>query len=170
PVGAAAGGLALTVLGFLHLPFAVSLSVVLAAGAVGSLVVRRRLGPVQVGQWFWPAWLSIGLVALTLMPAFRVGITTTLGENPDAHLVTGAAEVVRAGPLNSIQPQLPVDRVSSFWQSKYPIYYSLAGASTLSGLDPIRVFPVLSGVLLALFAVCIFLLAFHALAAGPIRS
>jgi hypothetical protein len=118
----------------------------------------------------WPVFVAATIVGVALFPVFRVGIATTMGENPDAHLVTGAAEVVRKGPATSIQPDLPVDRVSGFWQSKYPIFYSLAAVSWLSGLDPVEAFTVLSALLLGLFAVGIFLLAFYVVGAGPVVS
>ena len=61
---------------------------------------------------------------------------------------------------------LPIDRMPGAWGSKYPIYYVLAGVSTLSGLDPVQAFATLSAVVSALAAVGFFLLAVHLLGAG----
>ncbi|MCA1680833.1 MAG: hypothetical protein LC777_18740, partial [Actinobacteria bacterium] len=154
PLGAVSSSLALTFLGIARLPFEASLALVIAAGAASAVAVRVRLGPARArGNDFeaagstalralWPAYLAALLVALTLLPAFREGSVAVLGQNPDAHLVTGAVEVVREGSPTHVDPDLPVDRVSPLWRSKYPIFYSLAAVSSLSGLDPIRVFPV----------------------------
>ena len=180
PLGAVCSSLVLTALGFLHVPFAISLAALLAAGVVSLVPAHGRLGPTDAGEAVrsggtalrvaWPGYIALFLIGLALLPAFREGFVTTLGENPDADLVTGAAEVVREGPPTAIQPDLPVDRVSKYWQSKYPIYYSLAAVSALSGLDPVQVFPVQSALLLALVGAGIFLLAFHGLGMGPAGS
>jgi hypothetical protein len=182
PLGAVTSSLTLTFLGIARVPFDVSLGLVVAAAAVGCVLVRVRLGAARpreehVGaagglslRVAWPAYVAALLVALTLLPAFREGSVAVLGQNPDAHLVTGAAEVVRVGSPTHVDTDLPVDRVSPLWRSKYPIFYSLAAVSTLSGLDPIRVFPVLSGIMMALFSVGAFVLAFYVLGAGPVLA
>jgi hypothetical protein len=115
----------------------------------------------------WPMYLAAIVAALTLLPLFRVGVASVMGENPDAHLVVGAAEVVRKGPPTAVHTELGVDQVSPYWRSKYPIFYSLAAVSALSGLDPIAAFATLSALILALLALGFFLFAFHALRAGP---
>ena len=180
PLGAVTSSLALTFLGIARVPFAWSLALVIAAGAVAAVLMRVRLGPARPREdeleaagplslrLAWPAYIAALLVALTLLPAFREGSVAVLGQNPDAHLVAGAAEVVRKGSPTHVDRSLPVDRVSPLWRSKYPIFYSLAAVSSLSGLDPIRVFPVLSGIMMAMFAVGAFVLAFYVLGAGPV--
>ena len=180
PLGAVASSLALTLLGLLRFPFELSLAAVIAVAAVATVAALARLGAgrpraedvERAGslslRLAWPAYVAALLVALTLLPAFRVGSVAVLGQNPDAHLVTGAAEVVRVGSPTHVDPDLPVDRVSPLWRSKYPIFYSLAAVSSLSGLDPVRVFPVLSGIMMALFAVGALVLAFYVFAAGPL--
>ncbi|MGI9081237.1 MAG: hypothetical protein ACR2FZ_03005, partial [Thermoleophilaceae bacterium] len=182
PIGAVTSSLALTFLGIARLPFEVSLGLVIATAAGATVVVHMRLGTARPREEdleaagspalrvLWPAYVAALLVALTLLPAFREGSMAVLGQNPDAHLVTGAAEVVRVGSPTHVDPDLPVDRVSPLWRSKYPIFYSLAAVSSLSGLDPIRVFPVLSGILMAMFGVGAFVLAFYVLGAGPLLS
>jgi hypothetical protein len=173
PLGAACGSLELTLLGFARVPFEVSLWLVLAAGVAGAVAVTLRGGPRPAGlgrQLLLPALVVALLAGLTLMPSLRIGALTVPGNDPDAHLVTGAAEVVRQGPPNSIQPDLPVDRVSPYWRSKYPIYYSLAAVSQLSGLDPAEAFPLLAGAILACLILGVFLLACYFLRAGPLIS
>ena len=182
PLGAVVSSLGLTLLGLARVPFDANVAIVIAAGATGAVLARLRLGPARPRRadleragspalrMAWPAYLAALLVALTLLPAFRVGEVAVLGQNPDAHLVTGAAEVVRVGPPTHVDADLPIDRVSPLWRSKYPIFYSLAAVSSLSGLDPIQVFPVLSGILMALFAAGAFVLAFYALGAGPLLA
>ena len=182
PLGAVTSSLALTFLGIARVPFTAGLALVIAAGAVAAVLVRVRLGPARPRpgdlasagppslRLAWPVYLAALLVALTLLPAFREGSVAVLGQNPDAHLVTGAAEVVKRGSPTHVDPDLPVDRVSPLWRSKYPIFYSLAAVSSLSGLDPIRVFPVLSGLMMAGFAVGAFVLAFYVLGAGPVAA
>ncbi len=182
PLGAVSSSLALTFLGIARVPFEASLALVIAAAAAATVAARLRLGPCRPRpqdreaagspalRLAWPAYLAALLVALTLLPAFREGSVAVLGQNPDAHLVTGAAEVVRVGPPTHVDPGLPIDRVSPLWRSKYPIFYSLAAVSSLSGLDPIRVFPVLSGILMAMFAVGAFVLAFYVFGAGAVAA
>nr|MBA3300142.1 hypothetical protein [Thermoleophilaceae bacterium] len=182
PVGAVTSSLALTFLGIARLPFEASLALVIVVAVGATLAVHLRLGRARPREedleaagslalrTLWPAYLAALLVALTLLPAFREGSVAVLGQNPDAHLVTGAAEVVREGSPTHVETDLPVDRVSPLWRSKYPIFYSLAAVSSLSGLDPIRVFPVLSGVMMAIFGVGAFVLAFYVFGAGPILS
>ena len=179
PLGAVCSSLALSLLGFLHVPFVVALVLVLAAGGGGAVATRLRLGPLRLDpsdsersgarglRLAWPLYLAAVVAALTLLPMFRVGIATVIGENPDSHLVVGAAEIVRKGPPTAVHTELGVDRVSPYWRSKYPIFYSLAAVSELSGLDPIAAFATLSALILALLALGFFLFAFHALRAGP---
>ncbi len=178
-LGAVSSSFALTLLGFARVPFELSLGLVIGIGLASAVLVRSRLGPARAGtedlkragglgaRLLWPLFLAAVVAGLTLMPSLRIGDLTVPGENPDAHLVTGAAEVVRVGPPTEIQPELPVDRVSEFWQSKYPIYYSLAAVSELAGLDPAKVFPILSAAILGLFLLGIFLLAYYFLRASP---
>jgi hypothetical protein len=174
PLGAACGSFALTVLGFTSMPFDLALGLVLGGGAAAAVAVRRRLGPLPLVELarsqLLPIFVFAVIAGLTLMPSLRDGALTVPGNNPDAHLVTGAAEVVRHGSPTEIHPELPVDRVSPYWHSKYPIYYSLAASSELSGLDPAEAFPVLEATLLALLAIGVYMLAFYLLRAGPVVS
>jgi hypothetical protein len=58
----------------------------------------------------------------------------------------------------------------SVWKSKYPIYYVLAAASSISGLDPVKAFPGVAAVLVALTALGFMLLARYGLRASPAAS
>lgn len=174
PAGAAVSALALTLLGFLQVPLAVSLAAVLAAGAAAAAAVRVRRGPLRLpaGREAWlrlaaPAAVALAVAGLAAAPMFRAGgLATVYGQNGDAHLVTGSAELLRHAPPGSVRPELPVDEVPQFWSSKYPIYYSLAGVSELAGIDPVQAFATLSAIVLALAALGFYLLARGALGAG----
>ena len=178
PIGAVVSALGLTLLGFLNVPLAVSLAVVLIAGAAGAAVLRLRQGPLQ-GQaedleraggrnWriWWPLYIGLLVGALALLPMFRGGEATVIGENPDAMLASGAAQLLQHEPPRTVEPSLPVDRMPLVWRSKYPIMYVLAGVSSLSGLEPWQAFATLSAILLGLAAAGFLLFAYHGLAAG----
>src|SRR5439155_11314501 len=60
PVGACAVALALTVLGFAHVPFKVSLSIVIALGVITAVIAyRRHPGAPAVRPFVWPAYLGV---------------------------------------------------------------------------------------------------------------
>lgn len=178
-VGAAVAGLVLTALGFAAVPFPVSLAVVLGAGTLAALLVRARRGPVRPDgegpdrtegralRLFAPAYLAALVVAVALVPVYVFELAGVQGINPDALLGVGVAELLQDERPAAIEPSQPVDRVPLVWRSKYPIYYVLAGAASLSGLEPIAVFAAVTAVLLALTAVAFFLLARYGLRAGP---
>lgn len=178
PIGAIASALALTVLGLLHVPYGAGLAVVLIAGLASTVAVRLRLGPARVdpgrsaaaGGWIGrvaiPAWIAGLVIAVALIPVLREGFPTVLGQNGDAVLAVGSAELVKHAPPGAQRPELPVDRIPLVWRSKYPIFYSLAAVSTIAGLDTLQTFPLLNAVLLAFVALGFFLLAFHLLRTG----
>ncbi len=174
PIGAAVSGLALTALGLATIPLHVSLWVVLAGGAAASVLVRRRRarptaaigsqGGSQGGSragsegesqsWTWGAWVAALaiLIVIALAPAWRTGMTTIFGENPDAHQVAGIAVLFQHVSPTGTDVALPIDTVPSPWRFRYPIFYPLAGASNLGHLDPITVFPAMAALLLACLA------------------
>jgi hypothetical protein len=168
-VGCATAGLGLTALGFLRIPWPASLALLLAAGAGAGIAVRMRMGPARVSLRgaAWPAYLVVLLTMLALVPVFRDDLATVYGFNPDGHLSVGAAEFLQHSRPESIDASLPVDRMPLVWRSKYPIYYVLAGASSLSGLDPIEAFAAVSALLAAFTALGFMLLARHTLRAPP---
>ena len=157
----------------------VSLTVVLSAGAGAALAVRRRAGPARAGgadlrraggrqhTLAWPAYLAALLVALLLVPVFQTGFASVPGQNPDGMLGVGVAELLQNTHPRGSNIELPIDSMPLVWRSKYPIYYVLAATSTLSGLEPIKVFAAEAAALAALTAIAFMLLAIYGLRAGP---
>ena len=164
PVGAAVSALALTALGLARLPLEVSLAVLLAAGAIGAALCWER--PRLEGT-IWPGLVAVGVFCMLVSPLLPdYSFATVLGQNGDAHLATGAAELLQHEPPGGVDESLPIDRMPGAWGSKYPIYYVLAATATLSGLDPVQAFPTLVALTSALAAIGFFLLAVHVLGTG----
>lgn len=172
PVGSASGSLALTALGILHVPLHISLWVVLGAGVAAFLLLARRARE-RLGAWrstasatHVGAWLAVLFVVfcVALIPAWRSGQATIYGENPDSHQVAGIAVLFQHVPPTGTDVALPIDTVPPSWRFRYPIFYSLAGASNLAHMDPIRVFPAMAAVLVLMAA-----LGFGALAVTCLR-
>lgn len=165
PAGAVLGSLALTALGFAAVPLQVSLWLVLAAGVVAWLRFGRGQAPAVDWGGLLP-WLVAGalIFAIALIPAWRMGVTTIYGDNPDSHQVAGSAVLFQHAPAWGTDVSQPVDVVPPNWRFRYPILYALAGASNLSHFDPIRVFPALSGLMVMIAA-----LGFGALAVCCLR-
>ena len=174
PIGAASSSLALTLLGVFQVPLPFSLAVLLLAGAGSAVLLHRRgasrhrppVGHERAGgialRLMWPAAIAIGVAVLIASPQLRAdSLATVLGQNGDAHMATGAAELLQHAPPGAVRPELPLDHMPQVWRSKYPIYYALAGVSTLSGLDPVQTFSTLIAIVGALAAVGLFLVAFH---------
>ena len=169
PVGAAACGLALTLLGFAAVPFKIALAVTLAAGALAALYSLRRPlpGAVPDRRRLLVLAAAAGLIlAVALIPTFRTGMATVTGTGADAHQVTGAATFIQHNYPSSTNVAYPVDEVRAVWNSKYPIFYPLSAVSTLSGLEPWETIMTLGAVLLALTALGLFLFARRLLGAG----
>lgn len=172
PIGSAASALALTALGLAHVPLHVSLWLVLGAGLTGfGFVARRRRERLSVWRTAGAgrnlaAWLGVLFVLLcvALIPAFRSGLATIYGENPDAHQVVGIAVLFQHAPPTSTDVALPIDTVPPSWRFRYPIFYPLAGASNLVHMDPIRMFPAMAAILVLVAA-----LGFGALAVTCLR-
>ncbi|HEV2752198.1 MAG TPA: hypothetical protein VGV36_00035, partial [Solirubrobacteraceae bacterium] len=114
--------------------------------------------------------LPLGLAALAaslaLIPVFRTGFATVIGQNGDAVMAVGTAELLRSAPPTAVDPALPVDQVPIVWRSKLPIYYVLAGVAELAGQTAVTAFATVSAVLLGLVALGLFLLARHLFAAS----
>ena len=181
-VGAMTAGLALSALGFVGVPLPISVAVLLAAGVAAALLVRVRLGPARPaqaelaaagGRWLalaGPAYIALLLAAALMIPVLRDQLVSVPGTNPDAMLGAGTVELLRnAGPLD-VRPELPVDRMPVVWNSKYPIYYVLAGAAELSGLSTLELWAAAGAVLAGLTAIGFFLLARYSLRAGPLAA
>ena len=94
PVGAVLSALALTLLGFLGVPFPLALAAVLLAGGVTALLARRRLGPEPSAatpaarqSLSWAAIVAAVTVAIAVTPLFRAdSFATVTGNNGDAHI------------------------------------------------------------------------------------
>ncbi len=174
PIGAAVSSIALTLLGVFRVPLGASLAAVILGGIVAAVVLHARgvAGPPATAEseaagprslrLLWPAAIALVMAAMIASPQLRAdSLATVLGHNGDAHLATGAALLLQEAPPGAVRPALPVDHMPQVWRSKYPIYYVLAGTSTLSGLDPVQVFSTLIAIVAALAALGLFLVAFH---------
>lgn len=157
PLGAALSGLALTALGLATVPLSISLWIVLALGVGASAVARARrrggagrprLRAPDPGRLAW-AIVPVVLVIVALAPAWRHGLVTIYGQNPDAHQVAGIAVLFQHVPPTGTDVALPIDTVPPAWRFRYPIFYPLAAAAQLGQMDPITVFPAIAGLLLA---------------------
>jgi SAM-dependent methyltransferase len=169
PVGAIATAFAMTPLGFLHVPFRLNLAaVVVAGGAVSVLALRRRGLPdrSEARALAWPVYLGALLMFMALVPLFRAGFLTVIGNGSDAHLAAGTAEFLKHAPPRGIDTSLPVDSVPLVWRSKQAIYYAFAAVSELTGLETWQVLSTLGALLLTLAAVGWFVFARETLAIG----
>jgi hypothetical protein len=169
PLGAILSALSLGLLGLLHVPFKVSLVLLIAASGIATIraglprpAPPGHAGVVRIGL---PLLLA-GLVGLiSLVPIFRSGIATVPGQYGDGVMFVGSAVLLQHAPPTATRTDLPLNRIPIEWRSKYPIYYPYAATSTLSGLDPIKTFATVSALLLALTSLGFFLFARLALGA-----
>jgi hypothetical protein len=79
------------------------------------------------------------------------------GQNGDAVLAVGTAELLQHAPPTADRPDLPLDQVPVVWRSKLPIYYGLGAVAKLAGQDPIVAFGTVGAVILGLAALGIYL-------------
>ncbi len=185
PLGAVASGLVLMAFGVAHVPLRVSLWVTLALGLAASWWVRRHpqahdsapAQPAASGSapgalltdrrslLAWAVVLAI-VFCVALIPAGRTNGDTIYGQNPDASQVVGIAVLFQHVPPTATDDALPLDVVPQEWRFRYPIFYPLAAASSLSHFDPIRVFPAMVA-LLAVIAVLGFALLAVAFLGAP---
>jgi len=162
PTGACTVGLAMTVLGFAAVPFPVSLALVLAGGlALGVYGVRRRGWPeLAPGRGAWPAYVAVLVLCVALVPMVSVQqYAAPVGTGSDAHVAAGVGQFLEHSYPTSVNVSQPINQMNPLWASKYPIYYALAGISTISGLATWQVLAVVAAELLALAAVGLFLVA-----------
>ena len=171
PVGACIAALTLGALGYARVPFAVSLPLVISGGVVLGVVAVRRRGwprrPARAGALGWPLWIGVLLACVALVPVYRAGTATVSGTGSDAHLAAGTADFLQDHHPGATAVEEPVDMVPLVWRSKPPIYYPLAAAATLGGVETWEALSPFMAVLLALAALGFFLLAAQALGAGP---
>ncbi len=162
PTGACTVGLAMTVLGFAAVPYPVSLALVLAAGlALGVYAVRRRGWPeLPARRLAWPTYVAVLVLAVALVPmVFRQQYAAPVGTGSDAHVAAGVGQFLKHSYPTTVNVSQPINQMNPLWTSKYPIYYALAGVSSLSGLATWQVLAVVAAELLALAAVGLFLVA-----------
>lgn len=162
PLGAIGCALALTLFGFAGVPFGVSLPVLLALAAAGCLVTARRPvegSPAPLRQLGALAAIGGLVVALALVPTFRSGFLTVTGFGSDAHQAAGTAFFLQHAYPTGFDASLPIDEVTPAWRSKFPIYYALAAASSLSGLETWETLMTFGALILALGGLGFFLLA-----------
>ena len=114
----------------------------------------------------WPAYLAVLLMAVALIPLFRSGFATVIGEGSDAHMAAGTAEFLRHNKPLGVDASLPVDQVWLPWRSKQAIYYAFGGVATIAGMETWQVLSTLAAFLLALAGVGMYLLAREMLGAG----
>src|SRR4051794_22661630 len=124
-LGAACSSLELTVLGLLHVPLDVSLAIVLGAGVLGGVVAHRRRGDSgpaapakpRLVNLAVPLFLASLVCAVMVLPSLRAGFATVQGQNGDAILFVGTAELLEHAPPTADRPDLPLDRVPLVWRS-----------------------------------------------------
>lgn len=169
PLGACGLALALTLLGFAWVPFAVSLPLVLAAAVAGCVRAARRPArgaPASLRTYLGLAAAGGLIVALALVPTFRSGLATVTGFGSDAHMATGTAFFLQHEHPMGFDETLPIDEVTPAWRSKYPIYYALAAVSSVAGLETWQTLMTFGAVMLALGGAGFFLLARLGFGAG----
>ena len=165
PVGACVAALELTLLGFAFVPFEVSLGIVILAGAaLAALALRRRglptLGGVSgVLANLWPLYVAALVAAFVLVPLYRAGYPTVIGDGSDAHLAAGTAQFLQSHHPLATAASEPVNKVPIVWRSKTPIYYALAAVSSLAGVPTWEALSPTMAVILALSLLGFFLAA-----------
>ncbi|MGH2943498.1 MAG: hypothetical protein ACRDLN_12075, partial [Solirubrobacteraceae bacterium] len=177
PVGAVLTALALGLLGYAHLPFDLSLGIVLAGGvALGVLAWRHDPGliarSVPAGATSWrmllvALYIAALVGAIALLPMFRGGFATVIGNGSDAHLAVGTAQFLQSHSPGEVAIEEPVDQVPLVWRSKPPIYLAFGAVARLAGMEPYAVIATLAAALLAFAALGFWLLARDLLGAGP---
>ncbi len=177
PVGAVASALELALLAYAFVPFDVALAIVLTGGvALGAFAWRRdpgliaRSAPADAASWRMlavPLVLAVLIGAIALLPMFRGGFMTVIGNGSDAHLAVGTAQFLQNNHPTGVDYSEAVDRVPLVWRSKPAIYLAFGAVARLAGMEPYAVIATLSAALLAFAALGFWLLARELLGAGP---
>ena len=177
PIGAVAISLELTALSYAGLPFDVGLGLAgLVSVALAIYGWRRDPGlrvarSAQLGAASWRTLLIALYVALlialiALLPLFRGGFVTVIGNGSDAHLAVGTAKFLQSHHVKDVDVTEPVDHVPLVWRSKPPIYLTFGAVARAAGMEPYAVIATLAAALLALAALGFWLLARELLGAG----
>jgi hypothetical protein len=162
PTGGCAVGLALTVLGFAHVPYALALALVLAGGlGLGAYAIRRRGWPeLALDRLGWPVLLMAVVTLVALVPMLLVQhYAAPIGTGSDAHVAAGTAQFLKHAYPTGVNVSQPINQMPPTWQSKYPIYYAFAAVSSLSGLATWQVLATLAAAMLGRAAAGMFLVA-----------
>jgi hypothetical protein len=177
PTGAVATALELAALGYAYVPFDLALGIVLAGNAGLAVYAWRHAPTMRIprgaihGEASWrvlavPLTLALLIGAIALLPMFRSGIATVIGNGSDAHLAVGSAKFLQSHHPGSVAPNEPVDQVPLHWRSKPPIYFAYGAVARLAGLETYQVIATLAAMLLALTAIGFWLLARDLLGSG----
>jgi hypothetical protein len=162
PTGGCAVGLALTLLGFAHVPYPVAITLVLVAGLVlAAFAIRRRGMPaLPAARLAWPVFLVAVVTFIALVPMLlHQHYAAPVGTGSDAHVAAGTASFLKHASPTGVDITQPINQMPPTWQSKYPIYYAFAAVSTVSGLATWQVLATLAAALLGLAAAGFFLVA-----------
>jgi hypothetical protein len=176
PVGAVATCLELALLVYAYVPLDAAIALVIAAN-VGLAIYAWRRDPglparsAPEGMVSWraiavPLYLAALIGAIALLPMFRGGFVTVIGNGSDAHLAVGTAQFLQHHHPAAVAPDEAVDRVPLVWRSKPPIYLAVAAIARLAGMEPYTVIATLQAALLALAALGFWLVARELLGGG----
>ena len=177
PVGAAGSALELALLSYAQVPFDPALAI-MVLGSIALAVfawrrdpgLRSRFAPPDAASWRTiavPLVLACLIGAIALLPMFRGGFVTVIGNGSDAHLAVGTAQFLQKNGPKDVDPTQAVDRVPLVWRSKPPIYLSYGAVARVAGKEPYAVIATLAAALLAMAALGFWLLARELLRAGP---
>ena len=177
PVGAVAVALELALMSYAHVPLGAALAIAfVASAALAAYGWRRNPGlpgarSTAGGAASWwtllvPLYIAALITMVALLPMFRSGFATVIGNGSDAHLAVGTAMFLEDHHPGAVAHEEPVDQVPLVWRSKPPIYLAFAAVAKVAGMEPYAVIATLSGVLLALAALGFWLLARELLGAG----
>ena len=179
PVGAVGSALELALLVYAFVPFNIALGLMLAGNLALAVYAWRRDPGLPVarsaaqagvrvswGTLLVPLYLAVLIGAIALVPMFRGGFVTVIGNGSDAHLAVGTAQFLQSNPPNGVDPNEAVDRVPLVWRSKPPIYLAFGAVARVAGMEPYAVIATLQAFLLALGALGFWLLARELLGAG----
>ena len=177
PAGAAGTALELALLAYAGVPFDPALGIVLVGSVALAIYawrrdpgLRSRYAPADAASWRTiavPLVLACLIGAIALLPMFRGGFVTVIGNGSDAHLAVGTAQFLQKNGPRDVDASQAVDRVPLVWRSKPPIYLAFGAVARVAGLPPYAVIATLSAALLALAALGFWLLARELLGAGP---
>ena len=177
PIGAAGTALELALLAYAMVPFDLALALV-ALGSVGLAVfawrrdpgLRSSRAPADAASWRMlavPLVVAVLVGAIALLPMFRGGFVTVIGNGSDAHLAVGTAQFLQKNGPKDVDASQAVDRVPLVWRSKPPIYLAYGAVARTAGMEPYAVIATLSAALLAFAALGFWLIARELLGAGP---